>query len=106
MSARTAARPAPQKKTGRSRERNVVPEEPKYPRVCLVRGKAKRALGPFEWERLEARECLYLIRTEDGRCLVCPWPTPASYLAVWVPEDCLKPYRVKRTAEKPEENTE
>ena len=45
----------------------------------------------------EGDEYLYLIERKDGQCLLCPGPSPASYLATWVPEDCIKPYKLKRT---------
>ena len=83
------------KRRGRPKQEPVqIPE--KYPRVSLVKSKLKQVLDPIKYDMIQHKEYMYLISNNDGQCLLCPGPSPASYLAVTVPEDCIKPYRPKR----------
>lgn len=91
-----------ERKKRRGRPRKVKAETPlevkhieRYPKVCLLKTKAKKAMDPFKYDMLYYKDYLYLIETKDGQCLLSPRPTSASYLLAWVPEDCIKPYRDK-----------
>ena len=85
------------KKRGRPKQTPPPnPQEERYPKVCLLKTKARKALDAFHYDRIQHKEYLYLIERKDGQCLLCPGPSPASYLATWVPEDCIKPYKPKR----------
>lgn len=83
------------KRRGRPKQEPAQAPE-KYPRVSLVKSKLKQVLDPIKYDMIQHKEYMYLISNNDGQCLLCPGPSPASYLAVTVPEDCIKPYRPKR----------
>lgn len=84
------------KKRGRPKRVSVPDaQDEKYPRVCLIKTNAKKVMDPIRYDMIQHKEFMYLIEKRDGQCLLCPGPSPASYLATWVPEDCIKPYRQK-----------
>ena len=68
----------------------------KYQRVVLVKSKAKTAMDPFKYDMLQSKPWLYLIENRDGMVKLSPRDTPASYLAVTVPEDCVKLWKEPR----------
>ena len=84
------------KRRGRPK-REPVPDvqDSKYQKVCLIKSSAKKAMDPIRYDMIQHKTFMYLIEERDGQCLLCPGPSPASYLATWVPADCIKPYKEK-----------